>query len=759
MQQPSHARAIILLTATTMVALGVAFVWLHLATPSDGARLEPGQQVWRPNGVVITTLRAQPGGLRTGDLVVAVEGSSLESWAEELVNPTLQRPSWHVGQTITYTVVRDGATLDVPVTLIDYPLDAIWQRGWSTILFALVFEFIALYIVLRRPSEQAPLALLLSASGILGGTTWSFGLQVSDLVGGTGFWLYKATTFVIYMMFYIAGLHFALIFPRRLPILAGRSHWLWPLFVAPYALYLVYLAAIIPGSASTLDWLGRWIPGESSLAVLLLLSMVTASIWNYRIHPDPETRKKIRWIVFGALAAGLTGLALWNIPGAVLGHPLISTNALGLLVLPFPLTIAIAILRHRLFDIDTILNRTLVYGGLSGIIIALYIAIVGALSTLFQARGNLLIALVAAGVVAVIFQPLRVWLQRVVDRVMFGERDNPYAVLSRLGQRLETALAPDMILPAIVETVANALKLPSATIAIKDGDEFTASVEYGVPSRAQAIFPLVYQSETVGQLRVSLRAPDEPLTDADKHLLEDIAHQAGIAVHATRLTTDLQRSRARLVTTREEERRRLRRDLHDGIGPTFAGMTLKIGAIRNVLTSDPATADHLLEELSGEIDAAMTDIRRLVYALRPPALDELGLVAALRAYAAQYQMRVSDGDGVDGGANLRVTIEAPPDLPALPAAVEVAAYRIACEALTNVARHALARICHITIALDSALHMEIADDGVGLAAERRMGVGLISMRERAEELGGSCAITSAGGHGTRVRVELPLAKE
>src|SRR5262249_3016988 len=185
--------------------------------------------------------------------------------------------------------------------------------------------------VLRRPADFAPLVLLLSASGILGGTTWSFGLQVSDLVGGTGFWLYKATSFVIYMLFYIAGLHFALLFPKPHALLARHAWLTWALYATPYAVYALYLAAMGSGAQSVLNWLGSWIPGESVLAVILLALTVAAVVSGYRTHSDPETRQKLRWIVFGALICGIAGLVLWNIPSAVLGHPLISTNALGLL--------------------------------------------------------------------------------------------------------------------------------------------------------------------------------------------------------------------------------------------------------------------------------------------------------------------------------------------------------------------------------------------------------------------------------------------
>jgi two-component system, NarL family, sensor kinase len=750
-----RTRLIVMLVTISIILLGVAFVGLHFATPSDGARLVAVQSTWRADGVVVTTLREQPGGLRTGDVVVAVDGTSLNSFADNVANPLMPRPEWHTGQIVTYTVLRDGARMDIPVTLGAYPIDEIWSQDWSTIVFALALELIALYIVARRPSDPGPLILLLSASGILSATTWSFGLQVSDIVGGGGFVLYKLTSFVAYMLFWIAGLHFSLVFPRPNPLVAGHPRRVALLYLTPYALYAVYLALARAHSASALEWFGNWLPGESILAAMILLLTVTSTAWNYRSHRDAETRTKIRWVVFGGLVSGILGLLLWNLPAAVLGHSLISTNALGLLVLPFPICIAIAILRHRLFDIDTILNRTLVYGGLSALVALIYIAIVAMLSTTFRVEGNLLISLVAAGIVAVAFQPLRIALQRVVDRLLFGERDNPYAVLSRLGQRLEVALAPDAVLPTIAETVAQTLKLPSATIAISTGDQLTPEVEYGLPMGAPVTFPLIYQSELVGQLRVSQRGPEEPFTEAEKRLLRDIAHQAGIAVHASRLTTDLQRSRERLVTTREEERRRLRRDLHDGIGPTLAGMALKVGATRNLLAHDPPAADRLLGELSAEIETAIADIRRLVYALRPPALDELGLVAALRAQAAQYEASPAPED--HAGSGFHVTIEAPANIPPLPAAVEVAAYRIASEALTNAARYAHAKACCVRLTLDSALYVEITDDGVGLSEGHRTGVGLISMRERAEELGGTCAISTPSGGGTLVLAALPLS--
>jgi signal transduction histidine kinase len=233
-------------------------------------------------------------------------------------------------------------------------------------------------------------------------------------------------------------------------------------------------------------------------------------------------------------------------------------------------------------------------------------------------------------------------------------------------------------------------------------------------------------------------------------LLEDLARQAEVAVHAVRLTTDLQHSRERLVATREEERRRLRRDLHDGLGAQLAGLNVQAGTLRRLIPRDPAAADELVVELRDELRAAIADIRRLVYDLRPPALDDLGLAEALRRLAERYGSE---------GEQLQVLVETPEDLPTLPAAVEVAVYRITQEALTNVVRHARARNCVVQLAVDDDVALEIVDDGAGIPKERGAGVGLSSMRERASELGGSCVVESAPKGGTQVLVRLPLPKE
>ncbi len=405
--------------------------------------------------------------------------------------------------------------------------------------------------------------------------------------------------------------------------------------------------------------------------------------------------------------------------------------------------------RFRTLDANLLINRALVYGLLTAIIVAIYLVIVRYVGVASDEEiGELTIALLVPAVIVFLAQPIRHRLQHGVNQLMYGERDDPYAVLSDLSQRLEAALAPEAVLPTIVDTVAQALKLPYVAITIRQGNEFSLAAAHGSPVGDPLTLPLIHQRVTIGQLLVAPRSSDTSFSPADWRLLQGIAHQAGVAAHGVRLTADLQCSREQLVTAREEERRRLQRDLHDGLGPSLASLTLKLDTARNLLAQDPAATSALLMELKAQTQAIVVDVRRLVYDLRPLALDQLGLVCAIREYAAS----LSDHD------ELQVSIEAPEHLPSLPAAVEVVAYRIVQEALTNVVRHAQARTCTIRFLLDDTplLYLEIRDDGHGLPPNYRPGMGMHSMRERAAELGGTCAIASLPSGGTLVWARLPL---
>src|SRR5215217_9060827 len=309
----------------------------------------------------------------------------------------------------------------------------------------------------------------------------------------------------------------------------------------------------------------------------------------------------------------------------------------------------IAILRHKLYDIDLLINRTLVYGALSACVVGTYVLAVVALGAIFQARGNIAVSLLATAFVAIRFQPLRSRFQRGVNRMMYGDRDDPSAVTSRLGQRIEETLAPEAVLPTVVETIAQALKLPYVAILLKEGEGYRTGAAYGSPPEEPEALPLVYQREEIGRLVIAPRAPGERLSEADRRLLEDLARQAEVAVHAVRLTSDLQRSRERLVTAREEERRRLRRDLHDGLGSTLTGLALQLNAARKLVRGRPEDAEESLARIEQRTEETIAEMRRLIYGLRPPTLDDLGLIPSIHQQAqGQGMVEMPVGTNTDG---------------------------------------------------------------------------------------------------------------
>ena len=530
----------------------------------------------------------------------------------------------------------------------------------------------------------------------------------------------------------------------------------------------------------------------NGLMLISLLGALAAAVVRFRRARGVE-RQQFKWVGFGVtlLIVAYVGTATIYLSGiAPSGLP---NGVLLALALPcLPITTGIAILRHCLYDIDVLIHRTLVYGALTAGVVGLYIVVVAYLGALFRTGDHLAISLIATGLVAVLFQPLREGLQRGVNRLLYGERDDPYAVLSRLGQRLEATLAPEAALAAVVDTVAGALKLPHAAIWLVDGDTLRLAAVHGRGPAPDTIrdagaivalgeaagdldrqgfdpagefgaalaeggmalaLPLQHHGALVGALCLAPRGPGEAFSPADHRLLRDVAGHAGAAAQAVRLTAalraslaELRRSRERLVVAQEEERRRIQRDLHDGLGPTLASMRVRLeGCLDEAQVAAPGLVADL-ERLDGLVGQATADIRRLVYDLRPPALDQLGLVPALRQHVERFARETG----------LTVRFMAAPDL-AVPAATEVAVFRVVQEALVNVQKHA--RASRVEIRLDREgdwLTLTIRDDGRGLApdgaggAGAGTGTGLGSMRERAELLGGTLEVASRPGGGTDV---------
>jgi signal transduction histidine kinase len=640
---------------------------------------------------------------------------------------------------------------------------------WTLAVFALAFGGVGQLLARKRPQNIIGwlflLAGVVSAAGASGEEYAAYTVLVHPgvLPGGTlAAWIASW----IWISLICISLYILLLFPtghlpsaRWRPVaraLAGAGGLMTftqmfgsgPLRMAPY----LDNPFAIPGSGPGMGLLGMV---AYTTAIMCQLAAAASVLVRLRRAQGVE-RQQLKWFAYTAVLVGIVGF-LQSAPGSFhLAVPEwwgLFNLLLPVVIVALPFSVGLAILRYRLYDIDRVINHTLVYGALTAGIVALYVLLVGALGALSQTSGNLLISLLATGLIAFLFQPLRERLQRGANRLMYGERDDPYQVLSRLGQRLESTLAPDAMLSTIVETVAQALKLPYAAIELGSGEERALHAEYPYTSSSiarrsgLARFPLTYQQETIGDLLLAPRALGESFSPADLRLLDDFARQAGIAAHAVQLTTALQRSREQLIVAREEERRRIRRDLHDGLGPVLASLAMQADDARQWTHADPGKAEAALADITRKAQEALQDIRRLVYDLRPPALDELGLVGALRQSAA------------NSPNGLHIDIVAPEPLPALPAAVEVAAYRITQETLNNVARHSRARHCRVSISIRDNLRLEIVDDGVGFAPDVRAGVGSFSMRERAAELGGNYAIESERGTGTRVIAELPLTRQ
>jgi signal transduction histidine kinase len=510
--------------------------------------------------------------------------------------------------------------------------------------------------------------------------------------------------------------------------------WRWP-FVATVVLGLAFV--LTGAGPEPLVVAGRSVqpafvlPGHdrldvvwsiaNSASIVGLATAIAGLVVRYR-RGDERLRGQLLWLVLALIIA----VAL-NLPRWVTGDgPILLLLAVPLV----PIAITIAILRHRLLDIRLVVSRALLYLVLSLAVVVAYTGLIAALNAVLRGAGAPVLATL---LIALAFNPVRVRLQRAVDRLLYGARSDPVHAVSRVGERLS---ATDDI-AGVLDGIREALRLPFAALR-RDGRELAAAGER--PETLHAV-SLTFRGGRVGELVVGVRRGERALGPADLAVLGLLAPPLAAALHATALAEEVQASRERIVAAREEERRRLHRDLHDGLGPTLTGAGYKADAACNVLTTDPVRAAALLDDLRHDIGTAIDDVRRVVYALRPPALDQFGLVGALRRHCEALP--------------LAVVLDTPDTLPPLPAAVEVAAYRIVTEALTNVTRHAAARSVQITLTVDTALEVSVVDDGIADATWRD-GVGLASMRERAAELGGTCTAgpTAAGG---RVDAVLPMA--
>lgn len=476
-----------------------------------------------------------------------------------------------------------------------------------------------------------------------------------------------------------------------------------------------------------LGWL--WTVSEIRVMSALLLGAISLVV-RYR-RADEKGRRQLLWLLFAGLVV-VAAVAPWSF---VAGTPIVVLFAIPLV----PLAICVAVIRYQLLDIRLVVSRAVAWLLLSVIALAAYGAVIFLLGSFVSAALGR--SALPAVLVAVALAPLLPRLQREVDTLMYGERRDPARVAGRIGEHLVSGGEDGLV--GLAGALRTGLRIPYVVVSHR-GHVFAA--DGSAPERTVTV-PLVYAGAEVGELEIGLRPGERELSTADAATLRLVAAPLAVALGALALSGDLQRSRGRLVTAREEERRRLRRDLHDGLGPTLTGVALTADAAANFLGTEPDRSRALLQSLRRDTRTAIADVRRLVDNLRPPALDEVGLLGALQQRADQLRWRPH-------GAPLDVRLVVPDKLPVLPAAVEVAAYRIATEALLNISRHATATEAKVEVRCDDNLDVAVTDDGRSVAVWAP-GVGLEAMRERAAEVGGrfEAGPSVTGG---RVFVSIPL---
>ncbi len=736
------------------VAIIASLGWVLLARgmfPADGTVTFPSAPYWSERGVVINDVVSGVSGLRVGDCVVAVDGRPLDDLVRNGPAPT-----YNVGHVVRYDVRRSDASLDrdcsgslasVEVTLTSYRFASVLREDASVLLLAGFMLALGAFLVAVRPQSGAPRALLVAACFYLFGlTVRPFGIQVVDLASGPRLWpsVIGETAKALFwgaLLLMAASLPRHSFPPRRLVI---------GCFVVPFALHLLYIPIALQQS-SELGKLARLVTVSFGAAHIVPILMVLAVVVGYRSVEQPEKRAAVRWIVIPFTLLMFAYLGLGKVPATITGRPLIPWiwfRGLFILVLA---AMTVAVVRNHLFEVQIVIRRW----GLR--LIALVAATAGVLvlwRLLVMPHTRLAVwPLPAAGLLIVAVCVTIALLNRVLERRLFGARVDSDVMIAALSPRTTPVVTDESALVAALDALMHALRLAFVDLELTMPGMTPLSVSRGAARQPDRVMPLYAGNVHVGQLSLAVRPGLEPLGRADERLLDALGHVLASSAYNLGLQQALRKALAQTVTAREEERRHIRREIHDGIGPLLAAALLRTETAMELSPGCPSQAEAL-QKLHVLQKTALTDVRSLVEGLRPPALDHGGLLSALQQHAEHSAVMGTHGPPT-------VTFEVAGDLSVLPAAVEVAAYRIAQEAISNATKHAGAQRIVVRISrMDNRLIVEIDDDGIGVVSEtNHSGVGLASMAERATELGGWCTNEHPPTGGTQVRAWLPILIE
>jgi signal transduction histidine kinase len=720
------ARTLVIAGAAAALA-GTGYLLWRWGTPSECAWVGPDHNDWIAGGIRPSTTDScalRPGATVTGALL----GERTVQLSRAGTDP------------VTVPLTNSG-----PLVL---------QRLWAaaaTVAFCGGFFVLALYAALRRPADRDAATTVVMSGALLGSTLATMiGLPAHSAFDGPPRWAFMLLTAPIFLLVWGAGLAWLLRFPIPLSLSRRGDGLWWAALLAPVGLWALAAVPLWLAADGFIGWMHNSIIVQSSITLVTLVLWLVILALRFRLlagsAPGAVPRQQFLWVAGSAGVAGLITLSLWFAPQLIGGEALLAEELIGVPGLVFVVGFGIAILRHRLFDLDPWLARTLVYAGLTLAAVLVYLVATAILAAGLGNQAPAQTAAIGAVLAALVINPLRVRLERWVNRTIYGDRDDPYAALSRVANHVSRRQVAE---DRSADDLRRALRAPYVGIVRFDG-RTVASGDSTALANGSVDLPLRHADAAVGALHVALRGAGEKYAAGERRLLEQISQQIAFGLREEQLAEELQRSRERLVTAREEERRALRRALHDETGPTMASVSLRAEMVRRMLQRDPgdtATAEPVLAAISADAAAAAESLRDLAYGLRPPALDEHGLAAALSRYAAAVPQPMVTVDDARGAGT---------DAPPLSAAVEAALYRIAVAAVDNAVKHAHASTCAITLTGKAdQVELAVRDDGIGLPPGATRGVGISAMMERAAELGGKCTVTGSQD-GTLVRATIPV---
>jgi two-component system NarL family sensor kinase len=664
-----HWAGVPLLVAVVIIA---SLGWVLLARgmfPADGTVTFPSAPYWSERGVVINEVVSGNSGLRVGDCVVAVDGRPLE----DLVRNGPVR-TYKVGDVIRYDVRRSDAPLDrdcagplasIEVTLTAYRFGSVLRQHASVLILACFMLALGAFLVAVRPRSGAPRALL--AAGCLylfGVTVWPFGIQVVDLASGPRLWP-SVIGDSANALLNGALLLMAASLPRQGP---PQRMLVIACFVLPLALHLLYIVVTLPGQTSELGKLARLITVSFAAAYLIPILMVLALVLGYRSVGQPEKRAALRWVLIPFTLAAFAYFGLGQLPSTIIGRSLIPWTWLhGLFILVLA-GITVSVVRNHLFEVQIVVRRWGVR------LIAVVAATAGVLvlwrlMVMPRTRPADWLIAAAAGVLIAALCVTIALVNRVLQRRLFGARADSDVMIAALSPQTTPVVTDESGLVATLDVLMHALRLAFVHLDLTTPGMTPLSVSRGASRQPDRVMPLYAGKVHVGQLSLSVRPGLEPLGRADERLLDALGHVLASSAYNLGLQQALRRALAGAVTAREEERRHIRREIHDGIGPLLAAALLRTETAMELPSGSPSQAESL-RKLHDLQKTALTDIRSLVEGLRPPALDHGGLLWALKQHADLSAVMAAPSSPT-------VCFEVSDDLPILPAAVEVAAYRIA----------------------------------------------------------------------------------